>query len=146
MSEQVTEYSIGFLFSTGRYHVALIRKEKPDWQKGKWNGIGGHIEPKESSRGAMVREFEEETGVYIASWEHFCTIGFPQAHVHVFRAFSEEIWKVRSTTVEQVGIFSLDELTASGMPTIPNVPWLILMALSMDKDRAYSFIVQEVLA
>jgi hypothetical protein len=31
----------GFLFRNNDTEVALIRKNKPDWQKGKLNGIGG---------------------------------------------------------------------------------------------------------
>jgi hypothetical protein len=39
----VVEYVVGFAFDTdGR--VALIRKNRPEWQAGRLNGIGGHVE------------------------------------------------------------------------------------------------------
>ena len=34
------KYVAGFMFSEDRRLVALIRKSKPEWQKGKLNGIG----------------------------------------------------------------------------------------------------------
>jgi len=40
-----TKYVCGFLFDMAFKHVALINKVRPDWQKGKLNGIGGKVEP-----------------------------------------------------------------------------------------------------
>jgi 8-oxo-dGTP diphosphatase len=34
-------YVLGFMFSSDHSEVALIRKRKPEWQRGKLNGIGG---------------------------------------------------------------------------------------------------------
>lgn len=39
----------------------FIRKAKPDWQKGKLNLVGGHVEEGESFPQAAVRELKEET-------------------------------------------------------------------------------------
>lgn len=54
-------YCLGFAFK-GK-NVLLIEKKRPDWQKDKLNGIGGHVEKCETSFTAMVREFKEEVGV-----------------------------------------------------------------------------------
>ena len=56
-------YCCGFMFSKDFSHVLLIEKARPKWQEGKVNGIGGHLESGESPVDAMVREFEEETGL-----------------------------------------------------------------------------------
>jgi hypothetical protein len=40
ISAQV-KYVLGFMFDEELRNVALIRKIKPKWQEGKWNGIGG---------------------------------------------------------------------------------------------------------
>lgn len=37
----MTFYVAGLAFSTDLQHVALIKKNRPDWQAGKFNGIGG---------------------------------------------------------------------------------------------------------
>lgn len=55
-------FVLGFCFDIGYHNVLLIEKNRPPWQAGKLNGIGGKIEEGESPSGAMVREFQEETG------------------------------------------------------------------------------------
>ena len=35
-------YVVGFYFAQGQ--VMLIQKDRPVWQKGKWNGVGGKID------------------------------------------------------------------------------------------------------
>lgn len=73
-------YVVGFLFSNpedqyGDRRVALIRKAKPEWQKGRFNGIGGKIEEGESPAEAMAREFREETGVDDSiPWEEYASL------------------------------------------------------------------------
>jgi len=67
-------YVAGFCFSTDSKYVALIRKNRPKWQAGKLNGIGGHVELTDTNpRETMVREFKEETGLAIPynKWENF---------------------------------------------------------------------------
>jgi 8-oxo-dGTP diphosphatase len=56
-------YVLGFAFDTHGERLALIRKNRPTWQAGRLNGIGGKLEPGESAIQAMVREFAEEAGV-----------------------------------------------------------------------------------
>lgn len=55
------EYVLGFMFDPTLRKVLLVWKDRPTWQKGRLNGIGGHIEAGETPHEAMVREFEEET-------------------------------------------------------------------------------------
>lgn len=56
--------------------VALVEKNRPEWQKGRMNGIGGHIEEGEAPWDAMVREFWEETGCRTEQlrWKNFVTL------------------------------------------------------------------------
>jgi len=44
-------------------HLLFVRKNKPDWQAGKLNFPGGHVEPGESDVEAAVRELREETNL-----------------------------------------------------------------------------------
>lgn len=81
----------GFFFNKTKTEVLLIEKKRPDWQRGLLNGVGGHIETKdedtsisgvistlryETPREAMVREFQEETGIKTthANWEEFAVL------------------------------------------------------------------------
>ena len=66
------KFVLGFLFD-GNGNVALIEKNRPEWQKGRLNGVGGQIEKGESPSQAIVREFQEEAGPEI-SWRQFCVL------------------------------------------------------------------------
>ena len=52
-------YVLGFLFSPDCKRVALIIKNRPDWQAGFLNGIGGKIDSRFQSSGI----FTNYTGV-----------------------------------------------------------------------------------
>jgi hypothetical protein len=54
-------YVLGFVFSEDSSRVLLVWKNRPAWQAGKLNGIGGKIEAGETPLQAMQREFREET-------------------------------------------------------------------------------------
>jgi len=45
----------------------LVRKKKPEWQKGRLNLVGGKVEPNEPSIDAAIRELQEETGLMAKS-------------------------------------------------------------------------------
>lgn len=55
------DYCLGF--NIYNESVLLVKKNKPKWQAGRFNGIGGKREGSESFLDSMVREFREETGV-----------------------------------------------------------------------------------
>jgi 8-oxo-dGTP diphosphatase len=71
----MTNYVCGFMFSRDLKHVVLIKKNKPLWQEGMWNGVGGKVEEGEDWFNAMSREFLEETGVETEpiDWTYFNT-------------------------------------------------------------------------
>lgn len=94
-------YVLGFAFDDlGR--VALIRKRRPDWQAGRLNGIGGHIENHETAYHAMVREFYEETGVKLVDWQAVGVMKGDDWHVTVFTVTSSKVRGVRTATDEEV--------------------------------------------
>lgn len=127
------KYVVGFLidqeFDQGQ--VALIRKTKPEWQKDKFNGIGGKIEDGESPLAAMIREFREETGVTVEGWEQFASITDEKTwHVVFFRSFDRNlIHKVKTVTEEEVILCDIDDLPDN---VLDNLRWLLPMALSYD--------------
>ena len=57
------KYVVAFIFTKDFEDIWLIEKQKPDWQKGYLNGIGGKIEEFESPFNAVHRELEEEAGI-----------------------------------------------------------------------------------
>ena len=127
-------YTVGFLFSENRDRIILVKKNRPDWQIGKLNGIGGHIEEDELPLDCMIREFEEEAGVLIPDWEHFCTITDKKDfQVEFFRSFKSEdtLKKCRTVTDEIIINTAISDIPVY-YDVIENLKWIIPLALSKD--------------
>ncbi len=118
-----TEYVVGFLFNGN--NVALITKNRPEWQVGKLNGIGGHIEPDETPHRAIVREFKEETGCLIASWNHFATIEDNWCKIYFFVTYGDYL--INTITDEKVEWVSSLDLWKYNC--VHNLYWLVPMAI-----------------
>ena len=54
---------LAYIKKDDKYLMLFRNKKKVDINKGKWIGIGGHIEKDESKEQALVREIKEETGL-----------------------------------------------------------------------------------
>lgn len=125
-------YVLGFMFDSSKSHVVLINKLRPEWQVGKLNGVGGHIESNESDESpvqAMVREFKEETGrdTNYYNWEHICTMSrYGDFECYVFRSFVSDLFNIKSITDEKVEIYPVSPLPPN---VISNLPWLIPLCL-----------------
>lgn len=55
--------------------ILLINREKPSWM-GRWNGLGGHIEPHESPEESAKRELWEEAGVWVNEIKCLAHVGW----------------------------------------------------------------------
>ena len=122
-------YCLGFAFGDHDNHVVLIRKTKPDWQKGRLNGVGGKVEEGESARTAMVREFMEETGIVTHSegWTEVTRMNFDGAEVHCFATRLRPGTEPFPMTEETPMWFHVMDLTHPKV--IENLRWLVPMAL-----------------
>lgn len=120
------QYVAGFLFSEDYAHVVLIEKNKPEWQKGKMNGVGGKIEEGETPEQAMRREFFEEAGLDIPSWQLFCKLNWRGGCIHFFRAIGD-VNRAYTVTDEVIRRIPLEHLAI--FKIIPNLLWLIPMAM-----------------
>lgn len=130
------DFVAGFLFSDDREWVALVEKITPEWQRGYLNGIGGKIEPTDDSpAAAMVREFEEETGVEISAWDLFCEIKRRGDLTSFFRSFAQgPIEGISGREAEEIGAYPVSELAE--LNTLPNLRWLIPLALDGATEKA----------
>ena len=139
-------FVVGFAFDEMRHRVVLIHKDHPAWLAGKYNGIGGKVElDDKNSHAAMRREFLEETGVDTGDvWQHFNSLidqrGWAIDFFYCERPAALADF-VRTTTTEEVKWYSLYTHLSSSpkIPTIdqgliPNLTWLIPMALSMKHE------------
>jgi len=140
MSECV-QYVCGFRFESDLRRVALIRKLRPQWQRGLLNGIGGKIEAGENSVDAMVREFLEETGdwTHQDDWFFFHYMagsGFPSEDQFILRFFCSvgDLTATRTTTDETVEVCRTEDIPLRPLRIVPNLHWLIPMAQHFLKD------------
>ena len=134
-----TNYVMGLAFNNDGTKVVLIKKTKPAALAGKWNGIGGKIEPAENEYVAMAREFEEETGVKTLpeEWEYFGTLNGPDYLVTLFRLFDDDVVaKAKTMEAEIVYTFPVSELPDT---TLDNTRWLIGVALDPSKPQVNVF-------
>lgn len=137
-----TTYVLGFLFDPGKLFVALIRKAKPEWQKGLLNGIGGKIEETDiTSHAAMVREFREETGADVDSWFRYARMEGDNWAVECFCA-TGDLERLYSKTKEEVELHRVAEIsTLNGL--VENLPWLIFLALDSMQDGRPGFTIAQ---
>lgn len=119
------------MFNPQRTHVALIRKNKPKWQAGLLNGIGGKIEDFDATPSdAMRREFYEEAGI-VADWLPYASMLGPDWVVECF-ATHGDLSKLVSVTDEEIEV--RETATLDRKETIENLPWLIAMAIDHLED------------
>lgn len=120
---------VGFLFKN-RSEVALVLKNRPEFQKGKLNGPGGKIEDGETAESAMRREFKEETGADVRDWRAFALLKEEAGDVTFLVSHGE--YEVKTITDEPVAWYRVDDL--KNQPTLSDLAWLIPLALD-DQNR-----------
>ncbi len=57
-----------YLEQNGQYLMLNRNKKKDDLNGGKWIGVGGKVEPRESPEEALLREVKEETGLTLTHY------------------------------------------------------------------------------
>lgn len=141
----MTDYVVGFLFSLSMGQTILVEKQRPEWQAGKCNGVGGKIEEGETDHAAMVREFREETGKEVPTWTRFCTLNGDWGTLYCFYAVAEDYNKVETVTDEEILLWDLEFIMDPKYAILPNVRWLIQMARSFSLGEGVrEFVVNEV--
>lgn len=122
----MTQYVAGFLLNEKRDRVVVVRKNRPEWQAGRLNAVGGHIEEGETAAEAMRREFKEEAGLDVPDWHHFATVQGPWGAVYFYRAFGE-VESVMRMEDEEILVFDIERLLQRD-DYIPNLEWLLYLA------------------
>lgn len=135
----MTEYVAGFVFANAGTKVLLIRKKRPEWQCGRLNGIGGHIEPGETPKQAIVREFREEAGVHIEDWRNFLTLSGNDWKVYFYECWLEELPgpfpSFKSMTDENIEWWDTKDIVFPRTDNaMPNLSWILPMALKQNME------------
>jgi 8-oxo-dGTP pyrophosphatase MutT (NUDIX family) len=149
-------YVLGFLFddhdSKIYDRVVLVKKNRPLWQAGLYNGVGGRVERDEEPLKAMIREFKEEAGIKIDTWHEFAVLGNWEIcnnwQIHCFYAKSNinvNPTIPRTMTDEPIIIADVSDVVMRNIKCVPNLNWLLSMAINAKDglDRCLKFSIQE---
>jgi 8-oxo-dGTP diphosphatase len=122
------QYVAGFM-KDSQGQIALVRKNKPKWQAGRLNGIGGGVEEGELPLKAMYREWHEETGTGYFFWNFFAELRFDDCAVHFFKANVAALPALPSHNDigEAIEIHNYDTAVRF-TDMIPNLKWLLPLA------------------
>jgi 8-oxo-dGTP diphosphatase len=144
MAVKMKRYVVGFYYSWDDRKLLLIQKKRPEWQQGKYNGVGGHIEKGEKPIEAMRREFREETGLDLSEsrWHNFAIVGGKDWEVHFYEANRDPKEDMPKTmTDEYVEFFDVDHIPEA---VIPNLRWLIPMSMpAYRQPQDWPFLIRE---
>lgn len=150
MKEHIN-YTLGFVFFEGINQVLLIEKQKPAFQKGYLNGLGGKQEPDEGPLGCIIREIEEECGLktYNSDWTYFCTMRCKDNStdkesyswdVHCFATILpvERAKDITQKEDEVLTMLSLDRINVAYPALLGNITWLVGMGMDSIKNKAFA--------
>lgn len=79
--DKLRETVLCYIEKDGNYLMLFRNKKDNDINKGKYIGIGGHLEENETKEQALIREVKEETGLDILSYEYFGKVFFKDDEV-----------------------------------------------------------------
>lgn len=141
----MTQYCLGFLLNNNKGMVLLLERSKT-WQKGRLNGVGGHVEAGETPLAAMYREAYEEADLKPedhSPWELFAVMKFGRGdEVFCYKAMTpgdalmSYVGGPASTKTEEVvGAYAVSQALLSKRKTLSNIPWLLAMALDENDGR-----------
>ena len=73
----MVETVLAYIEKDNQYLLLFRNKKKVDINKGKWIGVGGHIEKSETPVDALIREVKEETNLDVLEYQkrgivYFC--------------------------------------------------------------------------
>lgn len=134
-------YSIGLATyqDNADHYIILIQKQKPDWQKGKLNFVGGKIEEGETPLECVAREFYEETGI-LTDEDDWLYLGrmFRQDDFECFvykihdANGRKNLHLVNTTTEEQIIVLPLEEFLNGDYPLMSNLKYFYEFGNSLD--------------
>lgn len=135
-------YVLSFIFTPDQKKVLLIHKNRPNWQVGKINGIGGKVEAREKPLAAIVREVKEETNLDIPSeaWKSVGKLKNNLWTIHLYTTiFTHEPQLALAMTDEQIEWYECDNLPTA---CIDNLTWLIPICQQINAGKIQKLAVE----
>ena len=118
-----------------------MRRDRPAWQAGRVNALGGRLMAGESAAMAARREVREECGVDVAEWREVLAWEDAEYRMHVMSAMSDRARDARTMEDQEVFLANVNALPHN---VIDNLRWLVPLAL--DTDVAFPIAVRSAAA
>ncbi len=102
------ETVLAYIEKDDSYLMLYRNKEENDINKGKWIGVGGHLESGETPDMALIREIKEETGYNVKSYQkkgliYFRYNGYTEImHLYLVNEVSGELIECDEGTLQYV--------------------------------------------
>jgi 8-oxo-dGTP pyrophosphatase MutT (NUDIX family) len=139
----VIKFTLGFIFSRDLETVYLLRMNRPDWQVGLLNGVGGKVETAESFLSCMIREAREEAG-YGGQWRQFALLLGEDDPYGAWQC--AVFWSVmrpgavapQTCTDEAIEPVAVKDMTRILPQMVYAAPWLIVSALKVIHSNEFA--------
>lgn len=131
------KYVVGFVFNKDLDSVLLMHKNRPAWQNGLINGLGGKVDEGEDTFATVSREIEEESGLVIPKedWVKAGKVYSNSFDMDVFGYIYEgQMSDAVTKEDEPIEWFKVSDLPQN---TIENVPWLVNITLDKLKNNNF---------
>jgi 8-oxo-dGTP diphosphatase len=133
-------WTLGFVFNSDFSQVLLIHKERPEHQRGKWNGLGGKYEEGESAEECISREVWEESKIktHVKDWRSVAILRGTREDERwemdvLATTYIGKISDAQTMTDEEVKWFSTDHFP---IDTKHNLFWLVPLCIdSLKRDE-----------
>lgn len=115
-NEDASQTVLIYLKRNNQFLMLYRNKEENDINKGKYIGVGGHLEKGETPEQALIREVKEETGLDLHSYTYYGKVFFSDTgvnelmHVYVSSDFTGELIECDEGELKWVDIDQLKTL------------------------------------
>jgi ADP-ribose pyrophosphatase YjhB (NUDIX family) len=112
-------------------NILLIKKKRPDWQDGYFNGLGGKIEFAESTREAMSRKFQEESDINVHkhNWIYVCDMVNSNTDSSKVTFFTIKLDELNYNSKTDEKLFIVNYYYLNNYKLLPNLKALIELSL-----------------
>ena len=138
-------YSCGLVFNQDNSKLAMIKKNRPWWQRGKYNGVGGKLEIIETYNECMIRETKEEIGIDTneKEWAFLGRLKINDSDIMFFAIFGIDFYTLKQITDEEIHIFKVKDIFNIKSDVynliMPNIRTAIGLALDKKNDLNQGF-------
>jgi len=133
----MNKFVLAFIFDQTFEHVLLMHKNRPAWQDGLVNGLGGKVEAGETAVQSVSREVEEESGLKIKE-EDWTFAGFVYSDSFNLDVFGC-VYKGNPSDAQTLEDEPIEWFSVNNLPnnTINNLPWLMNITLDKVKNKEF---------